>query len=394
MSKELIRLRNLCMVYDDEPVLNDINLYINDKEFLTLLGPSGCGKTTTLRIIGGFATPTSGDVLFDGVRINDVPPYQRQINTVFQKYALFPHLNVYENIAFGLRMQKRPDPSDPTGRKKVKIPEEEIHQRVMEMLEVISLKGFEHRKPDALSGGQQQRVAIARALVNRPKVLLLDEPLGALDLKLRKDMQIELKRIQQQVGITFIYVTHDQEEALTMSDTIVVMDKGSIQQIGTPEDIYNEPKNAFVADFIGESNIIDGIMVRDKLVQMYGRQFPCLDGGFDENEPVDVVIRPEDIDIVPVEQGQLVGTVTNVTFKGMQYDIIVDFRGFKWLIQTTDHSPVGSRIGIKIDPDGIHVMKKSKYSGMFGDYSSFSEEYDELDDASLAPDEEESGDEE
>ncbi len=394
MSKELIRLRNLCMVYDDEPVLNDINLYINDKEFLTLLGPSGCGKTTTLRIIGGFATPTSGDVLFDGVRINDVPPYQRQINTVFQKYALFPHLNVYENIAFGLRMQKRPDPSDPTGRKKVKIPEEEIHQRVMEMLEVISLKGFEHRKPDALSGGQQQRVAIARALVNRPKVLLLDEPLGALDLKLRKDMQIELKRIQQQVGITFIYVTHDQEEALTMSDTIVVMDKGSIQQIGTPEDIYNEPKNAFVADFIGESNIIDGIMVRDKLVQMYGRQFPCLDGGFDENEPVDVVIRPEDIDIVPVEQGQLVGTVTNVTFKGMQYDIIVDFRGFKWLIQTTDHSPVGARIGIKIDPDGIHVMKKSKYSGMFGDYSSFSEEYDELDDASLAPDEEESGDEE
>ena len=394
MSKELIRLRNLCMVYDDEPVLNDINLYINDKEFLTLLGPSGCGKTTTLRIIGGFATPTSGDVLFDGVRINDVPPYQRQINTVFQKYALFPHLNVYENIAFGLRMQKRPDPSDPTGKKKVKIPEEEIHQRVMEMLEVISLKGFEHRKPDALSGGQQQRVAIARALVNRPKVLLLDEPLGALDLKLRKDMQIELKRIQQQVGITFIYVTHDQEEALTMSDTIVVMDKGSIQQIGTPEDIYNEPKNAFVADFIGESNIIDGIMVRDKLVQMYGRQFPCLDGGFDENEPVDVVIRPEDIDIVPVEQGQLVGTVTNVTFKGMQYDIIVDFRGFKWLIQTTDHSPVGTRIGIKIDPDGIHVMKKSKYSGMFGDYSSFSEEYDELDDASLAPDEEESGDEE
>ncbi len=394
MSKELIRLRNLCMAYDNEPVLNNINLYINDKEFLTLLGPSGCGKTTTLRIIGGFATPTSGDVLFDGVRINDVPPYQRQINTVFQKYALFPHLNVYENIAFGLRMQKRPDPSDPTGKKKVKIPEEEINQRVMEMLEVISLKGFEHRKPDALSGGQQQRVAIARALVNRPKVLLLDEPLGALDLKLRKDMQIELKRIQQQVGITFIYVTHDQEEALTMSDTIVVMDKGSIQQIGTPEDIYNEPKNAFVADFIGESNIIDGIMVQDKLVQMYGKQFPCLDGGFDENEPVDVVIRPEDIDIVPVEQGQLVGTVTNVTFKGMQYDIIVDFRGFKWLIQTTDHSPVGARIGIKIDPDGIHVMKKSQYSGMFGDYSSFSEEYDELDDASLALDEEESGDEE
>ena len=380
MSKELIRLRDLCMAFDDEPVLDHINLYINDKEFLTLLGPSGCGKTTTLRIIGGFATPTSGDVLFDGVRINDVPPYQRQINTVFQKYALFPHLNVYENIAFGLRMQK--------------LPEAEIKERVMEMLETVSLKGFEHRRPEALSGGQQQRVAIARALVNRPKVLLLDEPLAALDLKLRKDMQIELKRIQQQVGITFIYVTHDQEEALTMSDTIVVMDKGSIQQIGTPEDIYNEPKNAFVADFIGESNIIDGIMPEDNVVQMYGRRFPCLDGGFAPNEAVDVVIRPEDIDIVPVEQGQLPGTVTSVTFKGMQYDIIVDFRGFKWLIQTTDHCPEGARIGIKIDPDGIHVMKKSAYSGMFGDYSSFSEEYDELDDATLSSDEEESGDEE
>jgi spermidine/putrescine transport system ATP-binding protein len=377
MSKELIRLRDLCMAYDDELVLDHLNLYINDKEFLTLLGPSGCGKSTTLRIIGGFTVPLSGDVLFDGVRINDVPPYKRQINTVFQKYALFPHLNVFENVAFGLRMQRRPDPSDP--KRKTKLPEEEIRQRVLEMLEAVSLKGFENRRTDALSGGQQQRVAIARALVNRPKVLLLDEPLGALDLKLRKDMQIELKRIQQQVGITFIYVTHDQEEALTMSDTIVVMDKGTIQQIGTPEDIYNEPKNAFVADFIGESNIIDGVMVQDKLVQMYGRQFPCLDGGFSENEPVDVVIRPEDIDIVPVEQGQLTGTVTNVTFKGMQYDIIVDFRGFKWLIQTTDHSPVGARIGIKIDPDGIHVMKKSRYSGLYGDYSSFSDEYDELD---------------
>ena len=392
MSKELIRLRDLCMAYDDELVLDHLNLYINDKEFLTLLGPSGCGKSTTLRIIGGFTAPLSGDVLFDGVRINDVPPYKRQINTVFQKYALFPHLNVFENVAFGLRMQRRPDPSDP--KRKTKLPEEEIRQRVLEMLEAVSLKGFENRRTDALSGGQQQRVAIARALVNRPKVLLLDEPLGALDLKLRKDMQIELKRIQQQVGITFIYVTHDQEEALTMSDTIVVMDKGTIQQIGTPEDIYNEPKNAFVADFIGESNIIDGVMVQDKLVQMYGRQFPCLDGGFSENEPVDVVIRPEDIDIVPVEQGQLTGTVTSVTFKGMQYDIIVDFKGFKWLIQTTDHSPEGARIGIKIDPDGIHVMKKSQYSGMFGDYSSFSDEYDELDDASLALDEEESGDEE
>ena len=263
-----------------------------------------------------------------------------------------------------------------------------------EMRGVVSLKGFEHRKITQRSGGQQQRVAIARALVNRPKVLLLDEPLGALDLRLRKDMQNELKRIQQQMGITFIYVTHDQEEALTMSDTVVVMDKGRIQQIGTPEDIYNEPKNAFVADFIGESNILNGTMVRDNVVKMYGKEFPCVDGGFAPNEPVDVVIRPEDIDIVPVEQGQLAGTVTNVTFKGMQYDIIVDFRGFKWLIQTTDHSPVGARIGVKIDPDGFHIMKKSEYSGQFGDYSSYSEEYEELADASLETDEEESGDEE
>ena len=397
MSKELIRLRNIRMAFDDEVVLNDLNLYINDKEFLTLLGPSGCGKTTTLRIIGGFTTPVSGDVLFDGVRINDVPPYRRQINTVFQKYALFPHMNVFENVAFGLRMPKVEEQKDENGkvisRRKVKLSEKEIQDRVMEMLETVSLKGFETRKPDALSGGQQQRVAIARALVNRPKVLLLDEPLGALDLKLRKDMQLELKKIQQQVGITFIYVTHDQEEALTMSDTIVVMDKGCIQQIGTPEDIYNEPKNAFVADFIGESNIIDGVMVRDRLVKMYGREFPCLDGGFAENEPVDVVIRPEDIDIVPVDQGQLVGTVTSVTFKGMQYDIIVDFRGFKWLIQTTDHSPVGARIGVKIDPDGFHIMKKSQYSGMFGDYSSYSDEYDELSDAE-ALDEDEGAEEE
>ena len=397
MSKELIRLRNIRMAFDDEVVLNDLNLYINDKEFLTLLGPSGCGKTTTLRIIGGFTTPVSGDVLFDGVRINDVPPYRRQINTVFQKYALFPHLSVFENVAFGLRMPKVEEQKDANGkvisRRKVKLSEKEIQDRVMEMLETVSLKGFENRKPDALSGGQQQRVAIARALVNRPKVLLLDEPLGALDLKLRKDMQLELKKIQQQVGITFIYVTHDQEEALTMSDTIVVMDKGCIQQIGTPEDIYNEPKNAFVADFIGESNIIDGVMVRDKLVKMYGREFACLDGGFAENEPVDVVIRPEDIDIVPVDQGQLVGTVTSVTFKGMQYDIIVDFRGFKWLIQTTDHSPVGARIGVKIDPDGFHIMKKSQYSGMFGDYSSYSDEYDELSDAE-ALDEDEGAEEE
>ena len=382
MPKELIRLANCTMAFDGEVVLDNINLYINDQEFLTLLGPSGCGKTTTLRIIGGFQTPTQGDVFFVGLRINDVPPHKRTINTVFQRYALFPHLNVFENIAFGLRIPK----TDPESRRKVKLPESEIQERVLEMLKVVNLKGFEKRAVSSLSGGQQQRVAIARALVNRPKVLLLDEPLGALDLRLRKDMQIELKRIQQAMGITFIYVTHDQEEALAMSDTVVVMDEGKIQQIGTPEDIYNEPKNAFVADFIGESNIIDGIMRADGVVEIFNRRFQCLDKGFAKDEPVDVVIRPEDVDIVPEGQGQLKGTVTSVTFKGMQYDIIVDFYGFKWLIQTTDLSPVGSRIGIKIDPDGIHVMKKSQYSGMFGDYSSYSEEYEEISDASLEPD--------
>ena len=381
MPKELIRLANCTMAFDGEVVLDNINLYINDQEFLTLQGPSGCGKTTTLRIIGGFQTPTQGDVFFDGVRINDVPPHKRTINTVFQRYALFPHLNVFENIAFGLRIPK----TDPESRRKVKLPESEIQERVLEMLKVVNLKGFEKRAVSSLSGGQQQRVAIARALVNRPKVLLLDEPLGALDLRLRKDMQIELKRIQQAMGITFIYVTHDQEEALAMSDTVVVMDEGKIQQIGTPEDIYNEPKNAFVADFIGESNIIDGIMRADGVVEIFNRRFQCLDKGFAKDEPVDVVIRPEDVDIVPEGQGQLKGTVTSVTFKGMQYDIIVDFYGFKWLIQTTDLSPVGSRIGIKIDPDGIHVMKKSHYSGMFGDYSSYSEEYEEISDADYDP---------
>ena len=374
MSKELIRLADCTMAFDEDIVLDKINLSIKDKEFLTLLGPSGCGKTTTLRIIGGFQTPTSGDVLFDGVRINAVPPHKRTINTVFQKYALFPHLNVYENIAFGLRIPK----ADPSG-KKVKLPEEEIDRRVMEMLEVVNLRGFEKRRVTQLSGGQQQRVAIARALVNRPKVLLLDEPLGALDLKLRKDMQNELKRIQKAMEITFVYVTHDQEEALAMSDTVVVMDGGRIQQIGSPEDIYNEPQNAFVADFIGESNIIDGIMRADGVVEIFNRKFQCLDKGFDKDEPVDVVIRPEDVDIVDEAAGQLKGTVTSVTFKGVHYDTIVDFYGFKWLIQTTDFCPVDSRIGIKIDPDGIHVMKKSAYSGMFGDYSSYSEEYEELD---------------
>lgn len=374
MAKELIRLVGCRKEFDGEVVLDSIDLNIKDKEFLTLLGPSGCGKTTTLRIIGGFLKPDSGSLFFDGVKINDVPPHQRRINTVFQKYALFTHLNVFENIAFGLRVQ-RP-----------KLPEKEISRRVMESLELVALKGYEKRSVSQLSGGQQQRVAIARAVVNRPQVLLLDEPLGALDLKLRKDMQRELKAIQQQVGITFVYVTHDQEEALTMSDTVVVMNKGLIQQIGSPIDIYNEPDNAFVADFIGESNIIDGFMPEDKAVKIYGRTFPCLDTGFSKNEAVDVVIRPEDIDIVPPEQGQLVGTITDVTFKGMQYDIFVDFQGFKWLIQTTDYSPMGQRIGVKIDPDGFHVMKKSEYSGLYGDYSSYTTEYEEL---SAPPDEQE-----
>ncbi|MCL2152285.1 MAG: ABC transporter ATP-binding protein [Oscillospiraceae bacterium] len=372
MSKELIRLSNCSMAFDGEVVLNNINLYFNDKEFLTLLGPSGCGKTTTLRIIGGFLKPTSGDIFFDGVRINDVPPHKRMVNTIFQKYALFTHLNVFENIAFGLRLQR------PGGKK---LSQAEINSRVMEMLEVVSLKGFEKRDVTILSGGQQQRVAIARALVNHPKVLLLDEPLGALDMRLRKDMQNELKRIQQATGITFIYVTHDQEEALAMSDTIVVMESGVIQQIGTPEDIYNEPKNAFVADFIGESNIVDGIMRSDGVVEIFGRKFKCLDSGFDPMEQVDVVIRPEDIDIVDEGQGALTGTVISITFRGVLFDIIVDFRGFKWLIQTTDLSPVGSKIGIKIDPDGIHIMKKGPFSGLYGDYSSYSAEYDEIGDA-------------
>ena len=364
MSKELIRLQDLVMEFDGERILDGINLYINDHEFLTLLGPSGCGKTTMLRIIGGFLTPTSGNVLFDGKRTNDVPPYKRQVNTVFQRYALFPHLDVFDNIAFGLKVAK--------------LSKTEIQEHVQEMLAIVGLKGYENRRVDSLSGGQQQRVAIARALVNRPKVLLLDEPLAALDLRLRKDMQNELKRIQQAMGITFVYVTHDQEEALSMSDTVVVLDKGRIQQIGKPEDIYNEPKNAFVADFIGESNILDGVMLSDYKVRFFGRIFDCLDKGFAPNESVDVVIRPEDIDFVPPQEGHLVGTVTNVTFKGLNYDIIVEFRGFKWLIQTTDYHGVGETVGIRLTPEDIHIMKKSEYSGMFGDYSSYSAEYDEL----------------
>ena len=375
----VVSLRDIVVEFDGQRILDGLNLDIHDKEFVTLLGSSGCGKTTTLRLIAGFLEPNAGKVLLKGEDITGVPPYKRPVNTVFQKYALFPHLNVFENVAFGLRLKK--------------LDEDTIRRKVRDMLEVVGLKGFERRSISQMSGGQQQRVAIARSLVNEPEILLLDEPLGALDLKLRKEMQLELKRLQREMNITFIYVTHDQEEALTMSDTVVVMNSGKVQQIGTPEDIYNEPKNAFVADFIGESNILNGVMVRDKVVKMYGKEFPCVDVGFAENEPVDVVIRPEDIDIVPVEQGQLIGTVTNVTFKGMQYDIIVDFRGFKWLIQTTDHSPVGARIGVKIDPDGFHIMKKSEYSGLFGDYSSYSEEYEELADASVELEEEESEDE-
>jgi len=360
----LVRLQNISVKFDDDQILNNLSLDINEKEFVTLLGPSGCGKTTTLRILGGFVKPDSGDVLFEGKRINDVPPYDRQINTIFQKYALFPHLNVFENVAFGLRVQKKP--------------EKEIKKTVNEMLELVNLKGFGKRNINSLSGGQQQRVSIARALAVKPRVLLLDEPLGALDLKLRKDMQVELKNIQQRLGITFVYVTHDQEEALSMSDTVVVMDNGRIQQIGTPLDIYNEPENAFVADFIGESNIIDGVMIEDFKASFAGKTFDCLDKGFDKNEPVDVVIRPEDVDVVPVEKGMLSGEVTSVTFKGVHFEIIVDIDGFKWMIQTTDFEPVGAKIGLYIEPDAIHIMKKSEYSGVFGDYSSYSDELDKL----------------
>jgi len=362
----VITLENISKSFDGEMVLDDISLYINDKEFITFLGPSGCGKTTTLRIIGGFETPDSGDVFFDGKKINDLPPHKRQVNTVFQRYALFPHLNVYENIAFGLRIAK--------------VKESEIKDRVSEMLKLVNLCGFEKRDVNLLSGGQQQRVAIARALINKPKVLLLDEPLAALDLKLRKDMQLELKNIQTKTGITFIYVTHDQEEALSMSDTVVVMANGKIQQIGTPTDIYNEPVNAFVADFIGESNILDGVMLEDYKVLFASQIFECLDKGFDKNEQVDVVVRPEDVDVVAPEKGMLTGVVSSVTFKGVHYEIIVDIGGFKWMIQTTDYVGPDETIGLYIEPDAIHIMKKSEFSNMFGDYSSFSEELDHLSD--------------
>jgi len=375
--QKIIELKNITKSFDGEVVLDRINLDIYDHEFLTLLGPSGCGKTTMLRLIGGFETPDEGEIVFLGETINDVPPHKRNVNTVFQKYALFPHLNVYENIAFPLREQK--------------VARDEIDRRVKEMLSLVALNGFEKRNVTRLSGGQQQRVAIARALISHPRVLLLDEPLGALDLKLRKDMQTELKRIQQTTGITFVFVTHDQEEALSMSDTIVVMDGGRIQQIGSSIDIYNEPVNAFVADFIGESNIIDGVMLEDRRVRMSGHTFDCLDTGFERNEPVDVVVRPEDVDIVPPECGMLRGVVTSVTFMGVHYEIIVDINGFKWMIQTTDFVDVDERIGISLEPDAIHIMKKSEFSGMFGDYSSFSNEFDELNEPSPDAESEERG---
>lgn len=365
MSREsIIDLKDIRMSYDGETVLDGIDLSIKDGEFVTLLGPSGCGKTTTLRIIAGFESPDSGDVFFEGKKINAVPPHKRNINTIFQRYALFPHLNVYENIAFGLKVKN--------------VPKAEIPKKIEEMLTLVNLKGLEKRRIDTLSGGQQQRVAIARAIVNHPKLLLLDEPLSALDLKLRKDMQVELKNLQKRTGITFIFVTHDQEEALSMSDTVIVMDKGKIQQIGTPADIYNEPQNAFVADFIGESNIIDGVMKKDFLVEFDNRKFDCLDCGFTENEEVDVVIRPEDVDIIPPMKGMLEGEVTSVTFLGVHYEIIVDINDFKWMIQTTDKHEVGETVGLYIEPDAIHIMKKSEYSGKFGDYSSYSEELDEM----------------
>ncbi len=342
----LISLRGIRVDFDDEPVLKGIDLDIMDKEFITFLGPSGCGKTTTLRIIGGFIQPKEGDVFFGGVRINDLPPYKREVNTVFQRYALFPHLNVYENVEFGLKIAK--------------VPEKERRQSVKEMLKLVGLSGYDRRHINQLSGGQQQRVAIARALVNRPKVLLLDEPLGALDLKLRKEMQIELKRIQQALEITFIYVTHDQEEALTMSDRVVVMRDGNILQIGTPQDIYNEPCNAFVADFIGESNIIDGIMHKDYLVEFANDYFDCVDKGFEPKERVQVVVRPEDFKIVPADKGKISGIVESIIFKGVHYEIMVDAMGYKWKIHTTQYVEPGTLIGMDVAPMDIHIMKRTE----------------------------------
>lgn len=340
----IIDLKHISVKLGDNQVLDDLSLYIRDREFITLLGPSGCGKTTILRVIAGFLEPDEGDVIFEDKKINGVPPHKRQVNTIFQRYALFPHLNVYENVAFGLRIKKTP--------------ESEIEKTVSEMLSIVNLSGFEKRNINSLSGGQQQRVAIARALAVKPRVLLLDEPLGALDLKLRREMQVELKKIQQQMGITFIYVTHDQEEALTMSDTVVVLNQGYIQQIGTPVDIYNEPTNAFVADFIGESNIIDGVMIRDRLVRIPGAEFVCVDEGFGENMPVDVVIRPEDVVLTPPSQGELKGVVTDIIFKGVHYEMHVMVNGYEWLVHSTVSTPIGAEVGLSVEPSNIQIMNK------------------------------------
>lgn len=361
MKPSIIKLDKIQVSFNGEIILKELSLDIKEGEFVTLLGPSGCGKTTTLRIIAGFLAPEKGNIFFRDKKINDVPAHKREVNTIFQKYALFPHLNVYENVAFGLRIQKKSDL--------------EIKTKVLEMLKMVNLASYIDRDVNSLSGGQQQRVAIARALANSPKVLLLDEPLGALDLKLRKDMQSELKSLHQKTGITFILVTHDQEEALSMSDTVVVMDKGSIQQIGSPKDIYNEPKNAFVADFIGESNVVPGVMIEDYKVKFYGKEFKCLDKGFDKMSCVDVVIRPEDIKVVSPELGDISGVITSVTFKGVHNEIIVDVEGFKWMIQTTENQEVDNEIGLIINPNAIHIMKTSSYSSKIGDYSAFSDEF-------------------
>ena len=359
-NESAVTLKDVCVSFAKHDVLKSFNLSINNGEFVTLLGPSGCGKTTILKVIGGFIFPDSGSVYFSGKDVTKFPPHKREVNTVFQNYALFPHLNVYENIAFGLRVKKKPA--------------NVIENSVQRMLQLVSLKGFGERSVENLSGGQQQRVAIARALANEPKFLLLDEPLGALDFKLRKDMQTELKNIQRQMGITFVFVTHDQEEALSMADTVIVMDRGKIQQIGTPLNIYNEPKNAFVADFIGESNILDGVMIKDYIVKFFNKEFECLDCGFEHGEKVDVVVRPEDVKIVDKEDGDLKGTVTQLTFKGVHYEIIVDVDGFKWMIQSTKSEQPGSEIGLSLWPNDIHIMKKSEHSGEYGDYTSFSDE--------------------
>lgn len=344
MKKTLVDFIHISKGFGEQLVLDDLNLSVHENEFLTLLGPSGCGKTTTLRILGEFESPDKGQVIFDGQDITHLPPNKRNLNTVFQKYALFSHMSVSENIAFGLKISGKSDAY--------------IKDKIRYALKLVNLEGYENRLPDSLSGGQQQRIAIARAIVNEPRLLLLDEPLGALDLKLRQDMQYELIRLKNELGITFIYVTHDQEEALTMSDTIVVMNQGYIQQMGSPEDIYNEPQNAFVADFIGESNIIEGIMIQDRLVQILGAKFDCVDTGFGQNKPVDVVIRPEDVDLVEPEKGTITGVVTHLIFKGVHYEMEVQANGFEWLVHSTDLFPVGQKVGIHVDPFDIQIMNK------------------------------------